>query len=399
MNRVVIETGKLIDKLVFLRNGIIERIDFANKQDKIQEGQIYKGKVQSMIKGMNSALVDLGQGKVGYLQERQLTKHLKNGQEIMVQVKREPLQGKHPKLTREIRLIGRTMILLPRSNEIKQSRKLKVAIDINQIVNEEVALNRGDKPGFILRSSCQAGEESIIRLEYDRLVNQWQKIEKDFAAAYGPQPIFGYDHWEKFILDCAVAEIEEVKSNDEQLLKQIKKHFKEILPVKNITIVHTKYVLDYCGLSGAFQNLFEKKVAVDEQISLVIENTEAFTVIDVNSGISFDHIDFQQNVLEINKKAAKEIYRQIVLRDLSGVILIDFIDMKSEQKRKELVQYMKDIMMEDQKQSKVLSLTELCILQILRKKERDSIMSRATVPCPCCQGTGRVLSDILADVH
>lgn len=384
MNKIVIETKEQAEKIVYVKDDRIEQFDVRKKGESVRAGQIYKGIIKRMTPGMDTAIVRLGGENLGYLQEKNITKKLKNGDEILVQIKREAMDGKYPKLTEDLSLAGVYTVLLPKSSGIKTSKKLGTFFETDQIQSEIDA-----SVGLILRSSSQEIAVEEILSEYQELYEKWIKIKDGFHRKYDAGLLYEEDFVLKFILNTGILRIDELISNEAETLRKIEKAFKEKITIDRVRRVPTDEVLDYCHLSKPLHTLLEKRVAVDELVSLVIEHTEAFTVIDVNSGLQTKYLDFEQNALSVNKKAAEEIARQIRLRDLSGVILIDFIDMKLPSAKKELVNFFIRHLGEDRKKTQILSMTELGILQLVRKKERDSLLSRLTIPCTSCGGSGR----------
>lgn len=390
MNQIIIESGSRIDKMIYAKEGRIQRFEFCDREASVREGQIYKGIVKKVLQGMNAAMIDLGDERTGYLQEENLSRYLKASDEILVQVKREQIQEKYPKLSRDIRLIGKNLILLPRSKGVKISRKRSGPIDRTALEN----LLRKDT-GIILRSGCEADLHGI-QSEYQELLICWDQIKAAYDRKYRSGLLFEQDFFGKFILDTGLAHIDQMVSNDAERLKKLKAALKDRVSIGSVKAVDTEYVIDYCLLFDEFKRLFDRRVPVDEAISIVIEHTEAFVVIDVNSGSNWTYGDFEQNVLQANQKAAKEIARQIILRDLAGVILIDFIDMKQQRHRQELIDTFRWELSADKRPCSVLSMTELGILQVVRKKEKDSLMSRMTQECTHCAGSGRVFSSTFA---
>lgn len=384
MNKIIIETKAQAEKIVYMKDGRIEQFDVEKRGERIRQGQIYKGIVKRMTPGMDTVIVSLGGENLGYLQEKNITKRLKNKDEILVQVKREAMDGKYPKLTEDLSIAGVYTVLLPKSSGIRMSKKLGTFFETDEIQKETQA-----SLGLILRSSCKERTPEEILSEYRELSEKWADIRERFQRKYDAGLLYEEDFIVRFILNTGILTVDELIFNEAETLRKIRKTFKEKLKIDQVRQVPTDEVLDYCHLSNPLRTLLGKRVEVDGSISLVIEHTEAFTVIDVNSGLQTKYLDFEQNVLAANKKAAEEIARQIRLRDLSGVILIDFIDMKSPSARKELVHSFVRYLGEDRKKTQVFSMTELGILQLVRKKERDSLLNRLTIPCTSCEGSGR----------
>lgn len=385
MNKFVIESGEKTEKIVYVKDGQIEAFDFFDEEISVREGQIYKGVVKRITPGMNAAVISLGEERWGYLQGKNLEKRLKGGDEILVQVKREAVDGKYPKLTEDISFLGASMVLLPMSSEIKLSKKLTEDENIKALKSKI-----SSSCGLIFRSGCLERSAEDLLEEYQRLYRKWEQVQIDFRRKYGAALLYEEMFALRFILNTGVSVVDELWSDSKEKLQYIKKALEGILTIGSVKQVPTTEVLDYCHLSRSLRSLLERRVTVDESISLVIEHTEAFTVIDVNSGLQVKHLDFEKNALDVNRKAAVEIVRQIRLRDLAGVILIDFIDMKSLKAQREVREFLILQLGEDRKKTQVLSMTELCILQIVRKRERDRLESRLTRLCPTCQGSGRI---------
>ena len=349
--------------------------------EKRLEGNIYLGKIKNIIPGMQSAFIDIGEEKNALVHIKDLipkasnvtgnvyedtskydiSKIVKTGDEILVQVKRDCNEQKGPRVTKDIKLNGRFIILMPYSNFLTISQKIQNEEEIKRL--KEI-LKRELPEGFgaIIRTSAEGKEEKEIIEETKLLISFWKSIlqnanemkDKEIAPTkiYDNDGIVG-----KIITDLSENNLEKIYTNDEELIN----HFENL---------KDKFVVE--------KNLLEKfevknRMKLDRKIWLkcggfiTIDKTEALTAIDVNSGKFTGNKDLEKTVLKVNKEATKEIAKQIRLRDIGGIIIIDYIDMEDEKDKEEIRNYMIECFKQDRSKVQVLEFTKLGLLEITRK--------------------------------
>lgn len=390
MNKYIIEKGKYITKIAYLKNETLISADFISEKSRVYEGDIYKAKIVKIIKSMNSATLDLGNGSFAYMQQNDLNDKYKANDDILVQIKREGVKNKFPKAVTEISILGRYVVFLPNSSGLSISNKI-TDHTLRQVFTEQLKDISFEDFGVILRSISSVNDINNIRNEIYHLLDFWKKILSKSGSKSGVlyTPVSLY---QRFILKSNPSSIDCVISNDKELLKNIENDLIHIIKTNKFEFVDTPFLFDYLGLEKKLMSIFVPDIAVDRSISINIDQTEAFTVIDVNSGQKQIAKNFEENVFEINKLAANEAISQIILRNISGIILIDFIDMKTRKYNDQLLEHVQLLLKEDHIKASALSLTQLGIMQIIRKKDADNIYQRYTKKCPLCNESGRVLS-------
>lgn len=390
----IIEKGKAFDKLACISDEKLMRVDFVSSSDSITEGNIYRSTVKKINQNLNSAIVDLGICE-GYLQDNYSLVGLKKGDELLLQVKRPGIKNKMPKLTRELSLMGRYCVMFPYGKDINFSNRIEDdswKLEIKAYLKQSI----GTSVGIVIRTLAYKVSENEIKNDIDKLFDIWNEIEKQSKLGLNNKLIYTqYDPIEQFIFKSNPESIDKLICNDKQLLKHIENSLKSKIQIITPTFIDTEFLFDYLKLTSQIRNLFQKKVEVNNNISLFVESTEACHIIDVNSGNANYKLGFEKNALEINLIAADEAVRQILLRDLSGIILIDFMDMKENQNKIKLINKVTELLKKDGKKSSVTSITELGIMQIIRKRDKENIYERYTKSCPLCDGLGKVLTDEL----
>jgi len=400
-------------------------------------GDIYLGRVKKIMPGLNAAFIDVGYEKDAFLhyldlghQFRSLNKYLRialnsrqnnyplsmfklepdidkngkiqqvltEGQTIIVQIAKEPISTKGPRLASEISLAGRNLVLIPFSDKVSISQKI-------QNNNERDRLKKlihSIKPknyGVIVRTVAESKRVADLDSELRELVQKWESAFVNLKNK-PPKLILGELNRTTAILrDMLNSQFNNVFINDKILYQEIKKYIQSVAPDKEKIIkLYNKNqpIFEYFGVEKQIKALFGKTVAVKKGAYLVIEHTEALHVIDVNSGNrSQSDNNQEENAFDVNLVAANEIARQLRLRDMGGIIVIDFIDMHQAEHKQKLYEQMKEIMNSDRAKHHILPLSKFGLMQITRQRVRPEMSIQTTERCPSCNGTGEVQPSIL----
>lgn len=401
-------------------------------------GDIYLGKVKKIMPGLNAAFVDVGyekdaflhyldlgpqfQSLVKYLNQAKnrkaklpalerfrtvpdidkhgkITQQLKSGQEILVQVAKEPISSKGPRLSSEISLAGRNLVLLPFSDKISVSSKIKSDEERNRLRK----LIQSIKPrnyGVIVRTVAQDRKVALLDAELRELVKKWESIFQDIKGSSVPCLVLGELNRTSTILrDVLNASFNKVHVNDLQTYREVRDFIGSIAPEKQKIVKHYSSrtpIFEQLGIDKQIKNLFGKTVSFRSGAYLIIEHTEALHVIDVNSGNrSQSASDQESNALDVNLAAANEIARQLRLRDMGGIIVIDFIDMTVTEHRHKVYLAMKNAMANDRAKHHILPLSRFGLMQITRQRVRPEMEIQIMETCPTCGGTGETSPTIL----
>ncbi len=401
-------------------------------------GDIYLAKVKKLMPGLNAAFVNVGYEKDAFLhyldlgssfasystflkqalddrkhqpslpkmklkpdidKHGQITDVLQPGQELMVQIVKEPISSKGPRLTTEITLTGRYMVLIPFGDKISVSQKIKTS-------EEKIRLRRlieSIRPknfSIIIRTSAEGKRVTELNHELRTLLQCWEDTVARAQCATAPALIFEEESRIVGMLrDIFNPDFESIHVNDPDVYSQISKYVNLIAPDRSsIVQLYQKPepIFDHFGITRQIKSSFGKTVSFKSGAYIIIEHTEALHVIDVNSGNrSKAAADQETNALEVNMRAADEIARQLRLRDMGGIIVIDFIDMAKSEHRQKLYEHMREIMATDRARHNILPLSKFGLMQITRQRVRPALDITTAEECPSCFGKGKVQPSLL----
>lgn len=401
-------------------------------------GDIYLGKIKKIVAGLNASFVDVGHEKDGFLHyldlgpkiktfqnfvERNLagklsTASLRNfkskpeiektgaisdvlesGNRVLVQVAKEPISTKGPRLTTELTLAGRYMVLIPFSDKVSVSQKIESAEERKRLKK----LVQSIKPqgfGVIIRTVADGKMVADLDADLKNLYRKWQVIYKQMKKAQPPAKILGeLGRTAALLRDLLNDDFANIYVNDEELHTEIKDYIGRISPAQEKIVKHYKGkvpLFQKFEIERQIKGAFGKSVTMRKSTYLVIEHTEAMHVIDVNSGKRVSSKkDQEANALEVNLIAAEEVARQLRLRDMGGIIVVDFIDMHNGANRKKLFDSLVEFMKDDKAKHHILPPSKFGLIEITRQRVRPEMNIETKEGCPSCQGTGKVEASIL----
>lgn len=390
MREIFIERDELLLRIAIKENGKLVECFFEEVSQDPKIGEIYKGRIKNIVPAINSIFVDIGLEKEAYMYYSNELKDtgIKKGDDILVEVIKEPLNNKGAKVSKNISIPGRFMVLTLGESGITFSKRINSQEEkgrISEIINDI------DGYGITIRTEAvHAGDEDLLE-EKLRLLSEFDVLIKKLNYSLNLGKVYGENIiLNKVIMDNLGAECK-IISNDEEDLKEISSIIKS-----NKDIIIEKYnenisLFNYYGIEKEILKLRHKKVALNCGGNIVIDKTEAMYVIDVNSSKNIKGRSFDKTILETNLEAAKEIGRQIRLRNLAGIIVIDFIDMRDFSQKALVMEALRDSLKEDKGNVKVFSFTELDLVQIARKRRGKSIYEYLEEGCKRCNKEGFVL--------
>jgi len=387
--------------VAIVEDGRLAEVFWADQNENV--GNIYKARVKDIIPGLSCAFVDIGLAKNAFLYagdiispSRKRGGHvfdlLKSGQDILVQVKKEAFSEKGARVTGNITIPGHFLVLLPFQGEVSISRK------ITDSKRREYLRNLVDsyKPaefGCILRTACLEADDDEILMELDELIKVWEEIGKRYQRMKTPSLIYeDIDVLERTLRDYLDMEIHRIILNNERLRERVLNYLQNKTTVCNGVIYEPGDLFEKYGLEKDIRRALRRKIWLKNGGYLIIDETEAMTVIDVNSGKYTGKDDFEDTVYRINLEASIEIPRQLRLRCLGGIILIDFIDMKNKQNQEEIVETLKRELAKDKAHTRIIGMTGLGFLEMTRKKSRYGVSEIFTDECTRCNGRGRTVN-------
>lgn len=424
-------------EIALIEEGKLVELHRQKNNSRFSVGDIFLGRVKKLMPGLNAAFVDIGHPKDAFLHYTDLgpklpslisftnkavndpsstpkldnfdlTKEIvKTGridkvlgkrQYILVQILKEPISTKGPRLSCEITLPGRYLVLVPFSNAIAVSKKISNSDERKRLERLLISI----KPknfGIILRTAAEGRKVAVLHEEIRELLNKWQSIHDQMKSSKPPIKLLSeLDKTSTLLRDILSEDFSNIVVNDKETFHGIKDYLHNIMPKKEgIVKLHksNRTLFDDFGITKQIKSSFGKTSTMNSGAYIVIEHTEAMHVIDVNSGPKLSVKNQQEAVLTVNLEAAKEISRQVRLRDIGGLIIVDFIDMKVPDHKRLLVRKMREFMKNDSAQHTVLSLSKFGLMQITRQRVRPEVKINTTEVCPTCNGTGKIDASIL----
>ena len=372
-------------------------IDMDNKEKTV--GNIYRGVVKKILPGIQAAFVDLGLNKNGfiYLKELEETlsndgniKKLKEGDHITVQIEKEAIGTKGPKLTSHISIPGKNIVLIPRENSIGISKKIENEEERNRLKS----IFEKYKPkncGIIVRTECGGKEEEEIIKEIQFLTMMWESIEK--KEQYISAPVLLYKEVStalKIARDLLSSKIRHYIVNDKNLYNEVRNFIEAVSPhlTEKIQYLEEEHLFQHFLIESQIEKALQRHIWLKSGGMIIIDHTEALTVIDVNTAKFVGNKNMEKTILKTNIEAAEEIARQIRIRNIGGIIIIDFIDMKNEEDRNTVLNVLAQELKKDRVQTTVLGITKLGLVEMTRKKTGPSLTSLLFNRCPACEGRG-----------
>lgn len=423
-------------EIALLEDKQLVEIHRDSQSSRFNVGDLYLGRVKKITPGLNACFVDVGferdaflhysdlnpnfrsiykyskaaqdghpQSMDKFLKEPEIVKTGKinnvvsKNQHILVQIIKEPIQTKGPRLSCEISLAGRYLVLTPFNEVVGVSRKIASATERKRLQ----ALIEQLRPkgfGVIIRTVADGVTTQQLHEDMKDLIAQWTEITKRLQLLQAPQIVYSETRKTNTLLrDVLNASFNNVVVNEPGIANEVKDYIKKISPgsEKMVTLHNTgKSVFDQYGVTKQIKSLFGRTVNMDSGAYLIVEHTEALHVIDVNSGNKTAvKGDQEQNAVAVNVEAAKEIARQLRLRDLGGIIIIDFIDMKHPDNKKAVFNALRDAMLGDRAKHTILPVSKFGLAQITRQRVKPEVTIITTEVCPSCNGTGKIEASVL----
>ena len=383
-------------RLAVLEDGKLCEIYFERGGSAGLRGNIYAGRVQNVLPGMNAAFVDIGMKKNGFLGADDIDGALKPGKMVVVQVDKEPGGGKGPRLTGRISLPGRFIALLPGIRYAGVSKKIADGAERDRLFAIATRLSAAHGEGIIVRTAGEGASEEELAADFERALADWRRIENEAGHSAAPRLIRADgDLALRAVRDMLGDGVERVRTDDTELYARLRAHAEALAPqfADRIELVRTEAPLfDLLRVDRQLEQAMARRVDLRSGGNLVIDETEALTVIDVNTAKFTGKQSLRETILRLNREAADEIARQLRLRDVGGIVIVDFIDMDSEDDRAALLEHLRGALRSDPNRTNVLGVTALGLVELTRKKERQPLQRRLAHECTACRGTGRVWS-------
>ena len=424
---IIINSTEFETRMAILEDDLLVELQVEKADSDRMVGDIYKGKIKTVLPGMQAAFVDIGLEKAAYLHSSDIGKDygprfdseefedeeeapaeivrktrragietvLKNNQEVLVQVIKEPISTKGPRISTEISIPGRFLVLVPDDDHIRISKRVSDWGEKKRL-KREIGPLRPEGFGLIVRTEAVGKSAGEFRADIKRLLKLWTKLKRKADSNHAPAVI----HKEaemviSMIRDVFTDDIERVVVDNRTDYKKIISYARQVAPhLKNRVEIYKGALplFDVYDLEPEIDKMLQRKVWIRKGAYLIIDQTEAMVTIDVNTGRFVGSRDQERTIFETNMAAAKEIARQIRLRDIGGLIVCDFIDMYSRENRRRLYEQFQSCFANDRAKRGINPVTDFGLVEMTRERVRPSHMAVLSEACPCCDGLGRIMA-------
>jgi len=425
---IIINHSELETRVAVLEDGTVTELYHERDKERGVVGNIYKGKVLKVLPGMESAFVDIGLEKASFLyvddvlpdftvyddfdegsgerpaasgngrgkgQRPPIDQLLKEGQEILVQVSKGPIGTKGARITGHLSLPGRNLVYMPTMDSVGVSRQISdehERLRLKEIVNRL----RPAKSGFIIRTVAEGRSEEEFQSDINFLASLWDNILEQYSQSRAPTLVYqDLSITFRVIRDLLSNDVKRLIIDDPDQFQRVRNFLREFLP-KYASVVQPytrkQPIYDFYGIEEEIDRAMSHKVWLKSGGYIVIDQTEALTAIDVNTGRFVGKASHEETILKTNLEAVQEIVYQLKLRNIGGIIIIDLIDMEAAQNRQRVYQALKEELKHDKARSKILQISEIGLVEMTRKRDRENLGWLLSANCPYCDGTGRIRS-------
>ncbi len=433
---LVISSGPSEINMALLKDGVLTELHKQKSGDAFSVGDIYLGRVKKVVPSLNAAFVEVGHDRDAFLHyldlgqqyqsqakfsqeaikgNKSLMLHEKNmlpdidkegkikdvlsgGHQILVQIAKEPISNKGPRLSAEITLAGRYLVLVPFSNKISLSQKIRKPEERDRLRSMMMGLRKSNF-GVIIRTVAENKKASELEADFNDLMKRWKEMVENLNKAKPPRRILSeLDKTSALLRDILSSKFNNIHVDSEELAEELKEFLRTIAPdqEKIVKVYKGKLTLfDQFGINKQIKASFGKQVMLKSGVYLIVEHTEAMHVIDVNSGNRKGSKTQEENALETNMEAAEEIARICRLRDMGGIICVDFIDMGEQANQKKLYEHLKACMAGDKAKHSIIPPSKFGVVEITRQRVKPETDIKTTEKCPVCNGAGEVEATVL----
>lgn len=416
--KIIVNCDNRATRVALLEKGKLVEMDIERPLQHRVVGNLYKGIVANVLPGMQAAFVDIGLEKNAFLYvddiftdwddespppaRGSIEKLLNAGEEIMVQVIKEPYGSKGARVTGQITIPGRYLVLVPGADYIGVSRRIESQAERDRLRREVENLKPEDL-GLIVRTVAEGVESKVMEQDLQFLVQLWNRIASRFEQKAAPAILY-----QDLSLTCRIARdlfVEEFSSflidneHEYDKVREIVEYISPHLVPKVKYYKEKEPIFERYGIDVELEKALARQVWLKSGGYLVFDEAEALTVVDVNTGRYIGRRNLADTILKTNLEAAEEIARQVRLRDIGGIIIVDFIDMSIEEHRRKVIDKLNSAIKNDRTKTYVLGLTNLGLVEMTRKKVRQDLSEYLQQPCPYCGGSGRVLTPLVVSTR
>ncbi len=412
---ILINFGPTETRVALVENGVLQEVYIERAHSKGYVGNLYKGKVVRVLPGMQAAFVDIGQERAGFIHvaginplnedgieersnhEADIRNLLREGQEILVQVTKDPISSKGARLTTHLSVSARYLVYMPYSNHIGVSNRIEDEEEQKRLkaLVQKLADEYKDEytgGGFIVRTVAEGATEEELRADIPFVFKLWHDLADNIKKSTAPCLIYeDLPLYMRTIRDVMRPNIERVRIDSRECFQNMEKFAKHYTPEVGSCIEHypgERPLFELFGVEEELQRSLESKVMLKSGGYLLIEQTEAMSTIDINTGAFVGHRNLEETIFKTNLEAATAIARQLRLRNLGGIIIIDFIDMQDPEHQRQVLRTLEKCLEKDRAKTSITGVSELGLVEMTRKRTRESLGRMLCEPCPVCRGRG-----------
>ncbi|MEJ2391730.1 MAG: ribonuclease G [Gammaproteobacteria bacterium] len=403
-------------RIAFVENGVLQEVYIERARKRGLVGNVYKGVVCRVLPGMQAAFVEIGLDRTAFLHasdivqaadeedaslepkpENQIVNLLREGQEVVVQVVKDPMGSKGARLTTQISIPSRYLVFMPGAQHIGVSQKIEDAVERQRLKDIITRLAPEFEPGgYIVRTVAEGVDEEDLLRDIRFLQKLWlaigekAKTEPDYALVHEDLPLAM-----RTMRDLGDTDLEKIRIDSRETYDRIKKFAGKFIPQLEPCVEHypgERPLFDLYGVEDEIRKSLEHKVQLKSGGYLIIDQTEAMTTIDVNTGAFVGHRNLEETIFKTNLEATQAIVRQLRLRNLGGIIIIDFIDMNDQDHRRQVLRALEKNLERDHAKTHISEVSSLGLVEMTRKRTRESLEHILCEPCPTCSGRGTLMT-------
>lgn len=392
-------------RVAVVENGVLQEVIIERERCRGLVGNIYKGKVSRVLPGMQAAFIDIGLERAAFLhasdiaqghEEENRTDNinqlLHEGQELPVQVIKDPLGTKGARLTTHITIPSRFLVFTPNVFHAGVSLKIEDELERQRLKDVISVLMQGAAGGYISRTAAEGVAIESIKADTDFLNKLWESIQERMASAKAGEIV----HEDlplvmRVLRDVVDGEVEKLRIDSRRAARRVSQFAEQFMPEVAARLEHypgERPIFDLYGVEDEIQKALERKVHLKSGGYLIIDQTEAMTTVDVNTGAFVGHRNLEETIFKTNLEATQTIARQLRLRNLGGIIIIDFIDMIEEEHKRQVLRSLEKNLERDRAKSHITEVSTLGLVEMTRKRTRESLERVLCEPCPVCTGRG-----------
>lgn len=408
MKQLFIHCSHNVTQSALLEDGRLTEFSVERMEGTSLIGNLYKGRVVNVLPGMQAAFVDIGLSKNAFLyvddvlhqhldkqpkEKPIITELLKPGDELLVQVMKEALGGKGARVTTHYSIPGRWLVYMPEADYIGISKKIEHEQERSRLRTLAEAI-RLEGEGVILRTNAEGESQAALQEDLLALRRSWQSIVRRSGQSDAPAELHRDSRLvERMVRDVITPDTEQLIIDDETSLQEAVEYLRHTAPAlvgKVQLYSETKPLFDKFGIKDQLDKAMQPRIWLPSGGYLIWEQTEALTVVDVNTGKYTGSVDLEETVFQTNREAADEVAILLRLRDVGGIIIVDFIDMETDEHRQQIVQQLEARIKRDRTKCQIVGWTRLGLMEITRKKARDNAMNYFYETCASCKGRGKI---------